>query len=94
VRSELRAKKGPGRLVVADMDLRLTPESQSALLSKVEDGASAIRLLTTVVPLVCLAGGLVIVAFGTALSLRRDGREPRHRREIGEAPATVGGWGP
>jgi hypothetical protein len=87
VLSTLRPKEGPGRLVVADMTLKMTPESQKALLAKSEDGAKKIRLLKTVGPLSAVAGGLALVVAGLPLTLpggrraRRRG-EPSYRRIV------------
>lgn len=92
----LQAQQGPGRLVVADMDLRLTAASQREVLAKANDAADQIRALRLLIPLGSLLGGLVLLALGIPLS-RRTGHSPRHRGESaaqvttatdrGEAPA-------
>ncbi|NKZ08278.1 DUF3068 domain-containing protein, partial [Actinomadura latina] len=70
VLSTLRPKEGPGRLVVADFTLAMTPESQRALRALSGDGAGQIRLLKTVVPLCCAGAGVLLVAAGVLLAGR------------------------
>jgi hypothetical protein len=88
VLSTLRAKSGPGQLVVANMNLRLTAESQKVLLDKVQNGAGAIRTLKVIIPLAGVLAGLVITLIGAVLSRRND--EARHRRPA-EETVTVSG---
>ena len=76
VLSTLRPKEGPGRLVVADMTLRMTPEAQRTLREKSDDGASKIRLLKTGVPLVCGGAGLLLAVAGVLLTARRGRPAP------------------
>ncbi|MEU5992179.1 DUF3068 domain-containing protein [Spirillospora sp. NPDC047418] len=74
--SELRPRRGPGRLVVADFTLRMTPESRHALQARSDDGAGKIRILSTVLPLVSGGAGLLLVAAGALLTVnggRRGG---------------------
>jgi hypothetical protein len=71
VLSTLRPKEGPGRLVVADFTLKMTPESQRALLARSSDGAGKIHLLKTVVPLCCAGAGVLLIAAGLLLAARR-----------------------
>ncbi|WP_131763253.1 DUF3068 domain-containing protein, partial [Actinomadura fibrosa] len=68
--STLRAKTGPGRLVVADLDLRMSPETRRELIARSDDGAEKIRLVETAVPLACGIAGLVALAAGLAASPR------------------------
>ncbi|WP_165950429.1 DUF3068 domain-containing protein [Actinomadura sp. GC306] len=75
--STLRPKEGPGSLVVADLDLRLTPDSRKALRAKSDDGAGKIGLLKAVVPLTAAGAGLVAVAAGLALTLAGGRRTSR-----------------
>ncbi|MFA1537327.1 DUF3068 domain-containing protein [Actinomadura monticuli] len=82
VLSTLRPKEGPGRLVVADLTLTMTPESQRALRAKSDDGASKIGLLEDGVPLVCAGAGLLLAVAGLALLARRG----RPARRGGAAP--------
>jgi hypothetical protein len=79
-RSTLRSQKGPGRLVVADMNLRMTPESQKALLDKSNNGAAQIHLLKTAAPRGCFVAGLVILAAGVLLN-RKGRHRSLHRQE-------------
>jgi hypothetical protein len=79
--STLQAQKGPGRLVVADMDLQMTDASQRGLLAKSEDAADAIRAVRILAPLGCLFAGLVSVSAGLGFA-RRSRREPRHTAEL------------
>ncbi|MFI0480030.1 DUF3068 domain-containing protein [Actinomadura sp. 9N215] len=88
--STLRPQQGgPGGLVVADLDLKLTPESQRDLLSRSDDGAAKIRLLEMIVPLALLGAGLLALAAGLALTTGAA-RLPGHRRtpEGSAAPAS------
>ncbi|MBA9005458.1 DUF3068 domain-containing protein [Thermomonospora cellulosilytica] len=85
--STLRAENGPGQVVVADMDLRPTPESQRAMVDTVEDSAGRIRMMQTVIPALLVAGGLALAVAGTVLA-GGDGRASRHRRDARE-PAKV-----
>ncbi|MGI8332136.1 DUF3068 domain-containing protein [Actinomadura scrupuli] len=81
VLSTLQAQKGPGRLVVADMDLQMTDASQRGLLAKSEEGADGIRAVRTLGPLACLVTGLVSAAAGLGFARRRR-RAPRHTAEL------------
>lgn len=78
VLSELRPRQGPGRLVVADFTLRMTPESRHALQARSDDGAGKIRILKTVLPLVCGGAGLLLIAAGALLTVNggRRGGDP------------------
>jgi hypothetical protein len=69
--STLRPRQGPGRLVVADMTLRMTPESRRDLRARSADGAAKIRLLRTVLPPVSAGAGLLLAAAGLLLAGRR-----------------------
>lgn len=88
VLSVLRAKSGPGQLVVANMNLRLTPESQKLLLDKVNKGAGGIHTLKVIVPLAGVLVGLVITLIGAVFSRRND--EARHRRPAEKTVAVSG----
>ncbi|XRQ15519.1 DUF3068 domain-containing protein [Actinomadura welshii] len=74
--STLRPKEGPGSLVVADLDLRMTEQSRKDLRARSDEGAGQIRLLETVGPLAAAGAGLVAVAAGFVLTLGA-GRRPR-----------------
>ncbi|MFI0373928.1 DUF3068 domain-containing protein [Actinomadura sp. 1N219] len=85
--STLRPQQGgAGALVVADLDLKMTPESRKALQAKSDDGAAKIRLLKTIVPLTFLGVGLFALAAGLALATG-SGRLPRHRGALGGSAA-------
>ncbi|GAA0580513.1 DUF3068 domain-containing protein [Actinomadura livida] len=78
----LRPKEGPGSLVVADLNLRMTPESRKALRERSDDGAGKIQLLETVVPLTAAGAGLAAVIAGLLLTLpggRRTSRRGTRR---------------
>ncbi|MFG2091340.1 DUF3068 domain-containing protein [Spirillospora sp. NPDC048824] len=82
----LRPKQGPGSLVVADLNLRMTPESREALSAKSDEGAEQMRLLETVVPLAGIGAGLPIMVAGLILVF--GGRGPGRRgTRRGESPA-------
>lgn len=87
VLSTLRPKEGPGRLVVADLTLRMTPESRKALIGRSDDGARKIRLLETVGPLAAGGGGLLLAVAGLPLTLRGGRRERRPRGAVHRRPA-------
>ncbi|QKG19366.1 DUF3068 domain-containing protein [Actinomadura verrucosospora] len=76
VLSTLQPKSGPGRLVVGQMDLRMTPESQRSLQHTSSDGASKIGLLRTAVPLGTAAVGAVLLAAGAFAGRARRWRPP------------------
>ncbi|MCP9964572.1 DUF3068 domain-containing protein [Actinomadura madurae] len=90
VLSTLRPKEGPGRLVVADLTLRMTPESRKALIGRSDDGARKIRLLETVGPLAAGGGGLLLAVAGLPLTLRGGRRERRPRGAVHRRPAGPG----
>jgi hypothetical protein len=75
--STLRPKEGPGSLVVADLNLRMTPESRAALRERADDGAGKIRLLETVVPVTAAGAGLAAVVAGLLLTLSGGRRTSR-----------------
>lgn len=82
--STLRPAQGPESAVVADFDLRMTPESRRSLRERSDDGAGTIRLLTAVVPLAASGAGLAAAAVGLVLVV--PGARPRRRgaRHAGE----------
>ncbi|MGP4028058.1 DUF3068 domain-containing protein [Actinomadura sp. 3N407] len=85
--STLRPKEGPGSLVVADLNLRMTPDSREDLRAKSDDGAAQIRLLETIAPLAGVGAGLPIIVAGLILTFG-GGRRPGHRgTRRGAAPA-------
>jgi hypothetical protein len=86
VLSTLRPKEGPGRLVVADLTLRMTPESRKALIGKSEDGAGKIRLLRSTGPLAAGGAGLLLVLAGLPLTLRGGRHERRPRGPVPRRP--------
>ncbi|WP_030167899.1 DUF3068 domain-containing protein [Spirillospora albida] len=65
---------GPGRLVVAQFDLRMTPESRAALTKKAEDGAKKVRVVEDVVPLAATGVGLITLSLGVAITTSGRGR--------------------
>ncbi|WP_433471875.1 DUF3068 domain-containing protein [Spirillospora sp. CA-142024] len=78
VLSTLRPREGPGRLVVADLTLRMTPESRRALAARSADGAGKIRLLRTVGPLAAGGAGVLLLPAGLPLTVRGGRRAARH----------------
>ncbi|MDN3357584.1 DUF3068 domain-containing protein [Actinomadura sp. DC4] len=83
VLSTLRSRTGGGRLVVADLDLRMVARSQRQLLDKADDGARSISVVTFVIPLVCVLVGLVSIACG-ALTRAQGRRADRARPAAAE----------
>ncbi|MDL4821688.1 DUF3068 domain-containing protein [Actinomadura opuntiae] len=88
VLSTLQPRTGPGRLVVGQMDLRMTPESQKSLQGKSSDGAAKINLLKTAVPIGAAAVGAVLLAAGAVVG-RAGGRRPPRDRQRGKPLATT-----
>ncbi|HEU5031868.1 MAG TPA: DUF3068 domain-containing protein [Spirillospora sp.] len=88
VLSTLQPKSGPGRLVVGQMDLRMTPESQKSLQDTSADGASKINLLRIAVPVGAAAVGAVLLAAGAVVG-RTGRRRPPRSRQRGEPLATT-----
>jgi hypothetical protein len=82
VRSTLIAKQGPGRLVVADMDLRMTEDGRREAVARAESGRRSLLLLTTVAPVGCLVVGLVLLGAGLITSFRTRPRA-QHRQSPG-----------
>ncbi|MFB4302339.1 DUF3068 domain-containing protein [Actinomadura sp. NTSP31] len=80
VLSTLQPRTGPGRLVVGQMDLRMTPESQKTLQDKSSDGASKINLLKTAVPIGTAAVGVVLLVSGAFVGGVGGRRPPRNRQ--------------
>ena len=79
VRSTLVAKQGTGRLVVADMDLRMPDDERRKALSQARDGRRSLLLLTTAAPLTCAGLGLVLLVPGLLLGSGSRSR-PQHRQ--------------
>ncbi|GAA2168928.1 DUF3068 domain-containing protein [Actinomadura napierensis] len=88
VLTTLQPRTGPGRLVVGQMDLRMTPESQKTLQDKSSDGASKINLLKTAVPVGTAAVGAVLLVSGVFVG-RVGGRRPPRNRQRREPLATA-----
>ncbi|MFC5751012.1 DUF3068 domain-containing protein [Actinomadura rugatobispora] len=76
VHSTLVAKQGPGRLVVADMDLRMTEDGRRKALAQAKNGRWGLLALTTLAPIACLLLGLALLA--TALITARTRTPHRH----------------
>lgn len=60
----LVAKHGPGGLVVADLDLRMTPRSRAATLATVRTGQRSLWTLTSALPAGSGAAGLALLIPG------------------------------
>jgi Porin PorA len=88
VLSTLQPRSGPGRLVVGQMDLRMTPESQKALRDKSADGATKINLLRIAAPVGSAAVGVLLLAAGAVVG-RAGRRRPPRSRQPGEPLATT-----
>ena len=84
--SVLRGPGGQGRLMVADADLTMTPDSQRALAAVARQNAASITTLRQVGPLGGLLLGLLLVLAGT-VPLRRLPR--RARRNPAGASGTI-----
>jgi hypothetical protein len=77
VTQTLRTSDGVDRLVVADLDLKMTPESQKSLVHTSNGYATQIALVRTIVPYGGGALGIVLVVLGLALAF--TGRRGAHR---------------
>ncbi|XVQ15042.1 DUF3068 domain-containing protein [Spirillospora sp. CA-255316] len=84
VHSTLVAKQGPGRLVVADMDLRMTEDGRRKALAQAKSGRLGLLMLTTVAPIGCLVAGLVLLCSGLIIGSRTRPRA-QHRQNPGAA---------
>ncbi|TDC83771.1 DUF3068 domain-containing protein [Actinomadura sp. 7K507] len=84
----LRPKEGPGSLVIADLNLRMTPEAKKDLRAKSDEGAEQIRLLEAILPLAGVGAGLPAVVAGLILTFG-EGRRPAQRGSR-RARATAG----
>jgi hypothetical protein len=71
VTSSLKTKDGQGRLLVADLDLRMSEKTQKDLRDKAETAASAKTLLKTTGPAVSVVVSVLLFALGAFLLIRR-----------------------
>jgi len=79
IRSVLQGPGGQGRLMVADADLTMTPDSQRALAAVARQNAASITTLRQTGPLGGLILGFLLVLAGT-VPLRRLPRRARRAR--------------
>jgi hypothetical protein len=78
VTQTLRTSDGVDRLVVADLDLKMTPESQKSLVDTSDSEATKIALVRTWLPYG--GGGLGVILLVVGLALAVSGRRrPAHR---------------
>jgi hypothetical protein len=87
VRTELVAAQGRGRLVVADLDLRMPDAEQRTLVATAGDAHRMLGLLTTVTPIAAPVTGLALLAFG--IMLARRPRPSRRHRATDQGAATA-----
>jgi hypothetical protein len=71
---------GPGELVLVDMTMLLTPQAKADFLDRAGDTAADIRMIELIIPLACLAAGLVLVVAGLVVG---GSGNARHRRGTG-----------
>lgn len=88
----LRTNDGVDRLVVGDMDLKMTPPSVKHLVHRSDDNAGYIGLVKTTLPYGGGGVGIVLLVVGLGLAVS-DGRRPAHRGS-GEAARPSGGEHP
>jgi hypothetical protein len=81
VLSELRGPGGRGKLVVADMDLKMSDQSQRQLAALASKNAALISTLRVTGPLGCGILGLVLI-LATAIPFRRHWRALLSRRTV------------
>lgn len=79
----LRTKDGVDRLVVADLDLKVTDASQKHLVDVAKSKGLQIMLVKTLVPVLGLIIGIVLLVLGLVFAASR--------RSPAVAPATAGG---
>jgi hypothetical protein len=85
VTQTLRTSDGVDRLVVADLDLKMTPDSQKRLVHTTDSQAGKITLVKAWVPYGGGALGVVLLVLGLALAVTGR-RRPAHRGGNAEAP--------
>jgi hypothetical protein len=96
VKTTLRTSDGIDRLVVGDLDLKMTPESQKHLVDRSDSDAKYVVLFRTWLPYGGAAVGLVLLLLGLGLMISGR-RRPAHRsdgstdttRPTGELPPTA-----
>jgi hypothetical protein len=85
VTQTLRTSDGVDRLVVADLDLKMTPDSQKHLVHTSNGYATQISLVRTIVPYGGGALGVVLLLLGLALAF--TGRRGAHRGTPANGPS-------
>ncbi|OLT31139.1 hypothetical protein BJF79_09100 [Actinomadura sp. CNU-125] len=80
VHSMLKAKSGPGSLVVADLEMRMAPDAGASPADTANDAAARVRLVETIVPLAMAVLGAVLLAAGILIDRRGQERGPRRRQ--------------
>lgn len=85
VRTTLRTNDGVDRLVVGDLDLKMTDASQRDLIKKSDDNAVWIPLTETTGPIGALILGLALIGGGVLL-VRRGRRRSPEIVSLGETP--------
>ncbi|MBE1536638.1 DUF3068 domain-containing protein [Actinomadura algeriensis] len=86
VHSTLKARSGPGSLVVADLEMRMAPDAGTSPAEAANEAAAQVRLLETIAPPAMLAVGAASLTAGIVLD-RRGGRA--RRRTAGSADGTT-----
>lgn len=84
VRQSLRTSDGVDRVVIADLDLKMTPESVKHLVDRSNNGALGVAFATVYVPAGGVVLGVVLVVVGTGLALSGR-RRAAHRGSPAEA---------
>jgi hypothetical protein len=78
VTTTLRTSDGVDRLVVGDLDLKMTPDSVKHLVDRSDGDAGLVSLVQTYVPYGGGAAGIVLLVLGLALAVSGR-RRPAHR---------------
>jgi hypothetical protein len=89
VRQTLRTSDGVDRVVIADLDLKMTDASQKELVKQSNDGALKVAFAKMYVPWGGGALGIVLIIVGAALALSGR-RRPAHRSTGNGSPPVNG----
>jgi hypothetical protein len=89
VRQTMRTTDGVDRLVIADLDLKMTDASQKKLADKSQTGATEIAAAKTYIPFYGGALGLILIIVGALIALSGR-RRPAHRGAGSGSSSTAG----
>jgi len=90
VTQTLRTSDGVDRLVVGDLDLKMTPDSQKRLVDRSDGDAGLVGVVQTGLPYGGGAAGVVLLLLGLALAISGR-RRPAHRGAAASGSASGSG---